>query len=300
MTVQEIISGLQKGDERALARGITVLENDLPGSEELLATLDTSLQTPVIGVTGAPGAGKSSLVNEIAGRWSASGLRVAILAVDPASPFNYGAILGDRLRMSDLFVKDKVFIRSLSSRGSLGGLSAKVMEVCDLLKNAGFDRIIIETVGIGQSEVEVAGLADLTLLVLVPESGDEVQAMKSGVMEIADLYVVNKSDREGADRMQQHVLQMLHEKDPPSKAPVLLCSAVKREGLDELLAALDKLASETREHPLRYRYMAHRILQIIQSHRMRDLDENQLAAELEQAARQPGFNLYAFAKKFTQ
>lgn len=153
----------------------------------------------MIGITGPPGAGKSTLTDALIGEMVRAGNKVAVLCVDPSSPFNMGALLGDRIRMSEWYTNPNVFIRSLATRGSLGGLHPKIVEITELLKAASFDYILVETVGVGQSEVEIAGLADVTIVVLVPESGDDIQVMKAGLMEIADLYIVNKSDRPGAD-----------------------------------------------------------------------------------------------------
>src|SRR3954469_17715443 len=186
-------------DFKSVARALTVVENDLPGADDLLRGLNLDSKAPVIGITGPPGAGKSTLVNALISELCADNQKVAVLAIDPTSPFNFGSLLGDRIRMATHFNHPNVFIRSLATRGSLGGLSARTIEMTDLLRAAGFDYIIIETVGVGQSEIEIAGLADTTVVVMVPGSGDEVQIMKAGLMEIADIFVVNKSDYPGAD-----------------------------------------------------------------------------------------------------
>ena len=185
---------IQNGNERHIARALSWAENQHPEVLELLKTLKGNAQ--VIGITGPPGAGKSTLVNALVTHWRNLKKRVAILAVDPSSAFNFGSLLGDRLRMQSLFLNEGVFIRSVSSRGSLGGLSAHIIEMVHVLKHAPYDYILIETVGVGQSEVEIAGVADTTIVVSVPESGDEIQTLKSGIMEIADVFVVNKSDRD--------------------------------------------------------------------------------------------------------
>ena len=182
-------NSIQIKDYKKLARELTMVENDLPGSDDLLKGLKLG-NALVIGITGPPGAGKSTLVNAVINQLSVQGKQIAVLAVDPTSPFNLGSLLGDRVRMAEQFNKPNVFIRSLATRGSLGGLSGKTIEMCDVLKAADFDFIIVETVGVGQSEVEIAGLADVSVVVLVPESGDEIQNMKSGLMEIADIFVV--------------------------------------------------------------------------------------------------------------
>jgi LAO/AO transport system kinase len=201
-----LLAGLQAGNTAALARAISVVENARPGFERLLAEVHPTLgRGRRIGITGPPGAGKSTLVERLVTAYRQAGLRVAVVAVDPTSPFTGGALLGDRIRMESVALDQGVFIRSMGSRGSLGGLATTTREVCDLLDAAGFDRILVETVGVGQSELDVARMADATVLVLVPESGDGIQTLKSGVMEIADLFVVNKADRPGAEKLRQEI-----------------------------------------------------------------------------------------------
>ena len=218
----ELLDQIPKGDYKALARAISIVENETEGYEELLFGLNYSPKTPVIGVTGPPGAGKSTLINALVNHLISKGKKVAIVAVDPTSPFNYGSLLGDRLRMSGLFTHPNVFIRSLATRGSLGGLHPKIIEITDLVKSAAFDFVIVETVGVGQSEVEVAGLADRTVVVLVPEAGDEIQTMKAGLLEIADLFVVNKSDRPDAGRFRSHLERMMQEdRSPDQLTPIV-------------------------------------------------------------------------------
>ena len=198
-------------DFRSVARALTIVENNLNGAADLLKSLTFNTHTPVTGITGPPGAGKSTLVNAIINNLVQQGKKVAVLAIDPTSPFNFGSLLGDRIRMASHFNHPDVFIRSLATRGSLGGLSAKTIEMTDVLKASGFDHIIVETVGVGQSEVEIAGLADLTFVMLVPEAGDEIQNIKSGLMEIADAFIINKADREGADLFINNLKKILQQ-----------------------------------------------------------------------------------------
>jgi LAO/AO transport system kinase len=206
MDLDLLIAELLAGKTAALARAISVVENGRPGFERLLGEVHPTLgRARRIGITGPPGAGKSTVVERLVGLYRGAGLKVAVVAVDPTSPFTGGALLGDRIRMESVALDQGVYIRSMASRGSLGGLATTTREVCDLLDAAGFDRILVETVGVGQSELDVARMADSTVLVLVPESGDGIQTLKSGVMEVADIFVVNKADRTGADKLRQEI-----------------------------------------------------------------------------------------------
>lgn len=296
---QDLLNKIQQGDIRAIARSISLIENETSGYELLLKSLPSST-TKIIGITGPPGAGKSTLTDAVIGCMVQDNKKVAVLCVDPSSPFNHGAVLGDRIRMSEWYTHPDVFIRSLASRGSMGGLHPKIIEITDLLKAFGFDHIIIETVGVGQSEVEIAGLADVTVVVVVPEAGDEVQTMKAGMMEIADVFVVNKSDRPGADTFVKNLQFMLapafhshyHE------AAVIKTIATQREGVDELYKILIHELQKTRSSEKRFRLLAEKAYWLIREKRMKDVSRDQLKKEIEQLILQKNFNLYKFISRF--
>jgi LAO/AO transport system kinase len=209
-TIDALLADFDAGKGAALARAVSIVENRRAGYDDLLGRLHRRLgRARRIGLTGPPGAGKSTLTGALTALWRQNGLRVGIIAVDPTSPFTGGALLGDRVRMEGVALDPGVYIRSLATRGSLGGLSAATREAADVLDAFGFDRVLIETVGVGQSELDIARSADSTVVVLVPESGDSIQTLKAGLMEIADLFVVNKADRPGADRLRQELELML-------------------------------------------------------------------------------------------
>ena len=235
-----LVDRMLAGDRVALARLITLVENRAPGLAEVMGRLHSrSGRAHVVGLTGPPGAGKSTLTDRLTARLRASGHRVGIVAVDPTSPFSGGAVLGDRIRMQAHFLDPGVFIRSLASRGSHGGVARATRDVIRLLDAYGMEYVIVETVGVGQTELAVMRLADTTVVVLVPEAGDAVQVMKAGLLEIADLFVVNKADRDGADRMQSELVQMLHLRGAPGwEIPVLATQAAADLGVDAVLDAI--------------------------------------------------------------
>jgi LAO/AO transport system kinase len=294
---------IQEGNIKSLARAISLIENEVEGYEELLQLLPAS-RTPIIGITGPPGAGKSTLTDALIGELVSKQKSVAILCVDPSSPFNLGALLGDRIRMSEWYNNPAVYIRSLATRGALGGLHPKIIEISDLLKTAPFDYIIIETVGVGQSEIEIAGLADATIVVMVPEAGDEVQTMKAGLMEIADLFVVNKSDRPDADSFVKNLRLMLapafHKKEMPVQ--VIKTIALQKKGIAEMLAAIQQcllhttgLGQQDQRNERHWWLLAEKAYYLLQKKRMKNIDKAELKRNIEAAGKE--FNLYRFIQK---
>lgn len=234
----ELIDKIISSDKRTVAKALTLIENGDTGSDALLKNIyKFTGKAHRIGITGPPGAGKSTITNCLVRLMNEKGFKVGVIAVDPTSPFTGGALLGDRIRMQEVGLLENVFIRSMATRGSLGGLCRNVVEACDVLDASGKDFIIIETVGVGQSELDIAQTADTTIVVLVPESGDSVQAMKAGLMEIADIFVLNKSDREGADGIVATIKNIIHLK-PPSRdgwlIEVLKTTGSQNKGTEEL------------------------------------------------------------------
>lgn len=283
-------------DFKTLARTISLVENEADGFESTLQQLQPN-DIPVIGFTGPPGAGKSTLLNAVVGVLLEQGKKVGLILVDPSSPFNFGAVLGDRLRMTAHFNNPNLFIRSLATRGSLGGLSDKIIEVVEVMKSYPFDYIFIETVGVGQSEVEIAGLADTTVVVLVPESGDSIQAMKAGLMEIADLFVINKADRADADALVNSLQHQLH-MSGKDDTPVLKTVAVEAKGVSELLAEIERLNSRHTAKGRKLLLLTEKALRLIAKNKMKHIDKSALKSSLSEELQKQHFNLYTFVKKF--
>lgn len=244
-----LIEKAESGDFRSIARCISFIELQEGAIGSKFSEINKAISVPVIGVTGPPGAGKSTLLDALIKSYTAEGKKVAVLCVDPSSPFHSGALLGDRIRMNRWYEHPGVFIRSLSSRGSLGGLHPGIAGIIGFLKGCGFDLILLETVGVGQSEVEVVRQAMVTVLVLVPESGDEVQFMKSGLMEAADIFVVNKSDRPGAERFAARLRTVLHAGSRIFAVtdPVISVVATEEKGIEALKAMINAFVTNKKQ-----------------------------------------------------
>ncbi|MBA2746462.1 MAG: methylmalonyl Co-A mutase-associated GTPase MeaB [Flavisolibacter sp.] len=290
---EQLLRDLTGGNVQALARSISLVENEMPGFETFLQSLPATNAPGIIGITGPPGAGKSTLVDALISELVTQEKKVAVLCVDPSSPFNLGAVLGDRIRMSDWYTHPAVFIRSLATRGSMGGLHPKIIEITDLTKAAGYDYILVETVGVGQSEIEITGLADVTVVVLVPEAGDEIQTMKAGLMEIADVFVVNKSDRPDADTFVKNLRLMLAPafRNHSFEIPVLKTIAHRKEGIKELVAAI-RLQLEAGSHQERKNWLlAEKAFYLIRERKMKDVSKEKI---LEEISKETNFNLYRF------
>jgi LAO/AO transport system kinase len=291
---------LSMGDFAVVARAISLVENSKPGAEELLKALPHK-PVPIIGITGPPGAGKSTLADALIKKFTADEKKMAILCVDPSSSFHSGALLGDRIRMNRWYNDPRVFIRSLASRGVVGGLNPRIFQITDLLANAGFDYILIETVGVGQTEVDITRLADLVVLVLVPESGDDIQTMKSGIMEIGDIFVVNKSDRPGADLFFTSLKTSMHFQTtkPLDDLRYIQTVATEEKGIEDLYQVIrENIKKLAPAHSLKL--ITQKAWQLITDYRMRGIKQDELSYSIERAMQEDDFNLYRFSESYVQ
>jgi LAO/AO transport system kinase len=295
--VMQLIDRVRSGDVRALARAISLVENDAPLAADVLAAcFPHSGRALRIGVTGSPGAGKSTIVDKLARHYRANDISVGVIAVDPTSPFTGGAILGDRIRMHENFSDSGFYVRSMATRGSLGGLARTTADVASVIEASGKDVILIETVGVGQDEIDIVRLSDVTIVVLVPGMGDDVQSLKAGIMEIADLFVVNKADREGADRVEKEVraMQSLATSHGSWVPPVVKTIASTGEGIDRLTETIEQMKQwldvDGRLEARRKVYWRERITEMMRHALMSQVREHGLSdAELEaHAARVAG------------
>ena len=292
MPSSEFISKLFSGDPRTIGRAITRVENYSPDASGLMkAVFPRTGNALVIGITGAPGAGKSSLVDKLALYYKDAGKRIGIICVDPSSPFSGGAILGDRIRMATLGLDKNVFIRSMATRGNLGGLSRATVDAVAILDAAGFDIVIVETVGVGQDEVEIVKTADVSVVVLVPGMGDDIQAIKAGIMEIGDVFVINKADREGVLRTQKELEALLSLAHRPDmwNPPIVKTVATESKGIEDLSAAIESYKEfQQREDSAISRKQAiakWRLLELLRERLLNDLlDENGTSEKLESLA----------------
>ncbi len=243
-SVSKLVNGILEGNQRIIAKAISMIENQENGSTEILKKIFPKTgRARVIGVTGAPGTGKSTIVDQMISIWRKQGKKIGVIAVDPTSPFSGGAILGDRIRMTRHAIDEEVFIRSMASRGHLGGVSRSTGDAIKILDASGKDIIIVETVGVGQDEVEIVKLSDLVILILTPASGDDIQAFKAGIMEIADIYIINKADLPETKRMEAQLQALLSITPENKRVPVIKTVALTGEGVVELIKTIELITS---------------------------------------------------------
>jgi LAO/AO transport system kinase len=311
--IQDWVERIRAGEVRALARAISVIEDNTPEAAQLLkAIFPFSGKARVIGLTGAPGAGKSTLVDQLAREYRKQGRTVGIIAVDPTSPYTGGAILGDRIRMQSHHADSGIFIRSMATRGNLGGLARATTDVATALDASGKDVVLIETVGVGQDEVDIVRLADVTIVILVPGMGDDVQTIKAGIMEIADIFVINKSDREGAERVEREIrsMQSLAIRSDHWTPPIVKTVATEGKGIDDLAVAISNYEQFLQKQDLLLRkkisnwrerlteMLRESLLERLLSERMKEGDLSRLAADIAEHRRDPYSLVEEIVSKF--
>lgn len=286
----ELLAGIAAGNVKALARTISLLENEYEGYFGFLQSLPDN-NTPVIGITGPPGAGKSTLTDALIEHIVQQNKKVAVLCVDPSSPFTNGALLGDRIRMNAWYNDERVYIRSFASRGNVGGVNSKMIEITALMQAADFDYIVIETVGAGQNEVEIASVADVTVVVLIPDSGDEIQILKSGLMEIADVFVVNKSDRPQASMFTKNLRSNLASSH--RSIPVIQTIAIEKQGIGELFTEACRKQLHIPDDK-KIALLAQKAFYILREERMKNISRKELKEKIGSLIESNNFNLYKF------
>lgn len=297
--MSQLLTDISNRSYRSLARAISLVENQVDGYIDLLLNLPSLSNSVIIGITGPPGAGKSTLVDALIGEMVSANKKVGVLCVDPSSPFNLGALLGDRIRMNKWYTHPDVFIRSLANRGSLGGLHPAIIEITDVMKAFGFDYIIVETVGVGQSEVEIAGLADTTVIVLVPEAGDEVQTMKAGLMEIGDIFVVNKADRPGADIFEKNLKKVFRSSHSHYDVAVVKTIASQQVGIDVLFEKIKLHEESNKKIDRRLWLLTEKAYHLIAAKRMAGIRKEEIFNSIKNRFNDE-FNLYRFIEEMNK